>query len=144
MKSTKILSSIIAICLVLTVTLCSCGFNKTADTDEGNTVVYTEDMTVGQGSKTFICKVVNDEQTFTFTVNTDAETVGDAMLENGLITGEEGQYGLYIKTVNGITADYDIDGYYWAFYINGEYATTGIDGAIIEEGAEYSLVRSKG
>ena len=55
-----------------------------------------------------------------FVVSTDKETVGDALLELNLIEGEEGDYGLYVKTVNGITADYDTDGTYWAFYVNGE------------------------
>ena len=44
-----------------------------------------------------------------------------------------------MKTVNGITADYDADGVYWAFYINGEYAQTGVDTTPIVEGEEYSF-----
>ena len=48
-----------------------------------------------------------------------------ALLALDLIAGEDSQYGLYVKTVNGITADYDTDGSYWAFYIDGEYAQTG-------------------
>ena len=47
--------------------------------------------------------------------------------------------GLYIKTVNGVTLDYDADGAYWAFYINGEYASTGVDATNIEAGATYTL-----
>lgn len=41
--------------------------------------------------------------------------------------------------VNGIIADYDVDKTYWAFYINGEYAMSGVDTTKIEEGAAYSL-----
>ena len=44
-----------------------------------------------------------------------------------------------MKTVNGITADYDVDQTYWAFYVNGEYATSGADTTAIEEGAAYSF-----
>ena len=48
-------------------------------------------------------------------------------------------YGLYVKEVNGITADYDVDGTYWAFYINDEYASTGVDSTNITEGDNYSF-----
>ena len=41
------------------------------------------------------------------------------------------------KTVNGITADYDVDQTYWAFYVDGEYAMTGVDATDIVEGSQY-------
>ena len=69
--------------------------------------------------------------------------MGDALLELGLIEGEEGAYGLYVKKVNGITADYDTDQTYWAFYINGEMAMTGVDATDIEAGSVYSFKVSK-
>ena len=99
-----------------------------------------DDNTVGEGEKTFTFIVVdaqgNEE---TFTVKSDAKTVGEALLDEGLIKGEEGQYGLYVKEVNGITADYDKDGTYWAFYIDGEYAMSGVDTTDITDGATYSF-----
>ena len=65
--------------------------------------------------------------------------MGDALLELKLIDGEESQYGLYVKTVNGVTADFDKDKEYWAFYVNGEYAMSGVDTTEIEAGATYSF-----
>ena len=65
--------------------------------------------------------------------------MGAALLELGLIAGDDSAYGLYVKTVNGVTVDYDTDKQYWAFYINGEYAMTGVDSTEITEGAEYSF-----
>ena len=56
-----------------------------------------------------------------------------------MIEGDESEYGLYVKTVNGITADYDADGVYWAFYINDEYAQTGVDSTPITEGDRYAF-----
>ena len=50
----------------------------------------------------------------------------------------------YVKTVNGITADYDADGVYWAFYVNGEYAVSGVDSTPIAEGESYSFKVEKG
>ncbi len=74
-----------------------------------------------------------------FDITTDKKTVGEALLEEGLIEGEESEYGLFVKTVNGITADYDVDGTYWAFYIDGEYASTGVDSTDIVDGTTYSF-----
>ena len=72
-----------------------------------------------------------------FEIHTDKEIVGEALLELELIEGEEGDFGLFVKAVNGIVADYDVDGTYWAFYVNGEYAMSGVDTTIIEEGTSY-------
>ena len=65
------------------------------------------------------------------------KTVGDALLELGLVEGDEGAYGLFVKSVNGIVADYDVDKTYWAFYVNGEYAMSGVDVTEIEGDAVY-------
>ena len=66
-------------------------------------------------------------------------TVGAALLSLGLIAGEDSDYGLYVKTVNGVTVDYDADGKYWAFYVDGEYAATGVDSTDITAGATYTF-----
>ena len=69
--------------------------------------------------------------------------MGEALLDKGLIAGDDSEYGLYVKTVNGVTLDYDKDGMYWAFYINGEYAQTGVDSTDITAGAEYAFKAEK-
>ena len=90
--------------------------------------------------KTFTFIVVDKEGAETsFTVSTDKKTVGEALLAEGLIEGEDGAYGLYVKKVNGITADYDINQTYWAFYINGEYAMSGVDQTNVQDGAIYAF-----
>ena len=65
--------------------------------------------------------------------------LGEYLLSKGIIAGEEGEYGMFFHTVNGITLDWDKDGKYWAFYINGEYAMTGVDMTEAEDGAIYTL-----
>lgn len=75
----------------------------------------------------------------TVEVTTDKKTVGEELLARGLIAGDPGEYGLYVKTVNGITLDWDKDGKYWAFYIDGEYATTGVDSTNAVNGAVYAF-----
>ena len=80
----------------------------------------------------------------TFDITTSKATVGEALLDEGLIVGEDSEFGLYVTSVNGMTADWDNDHTYWAFYIDGEYATTGVDATEVTEGATYSFVLTKG
>lgn len=97
----------------------------------------------GQKDNGVVNGVAKDGGKVTFTVKTDADTVGKALLDQGVIAGEDSSYGLYVKTVNGITLDYDTDGMYWAFYINGEYAQTGVDATGVEDGAVYAFRAGK-
>ena len=93
-----------------------------------------------EGVRTFVLEVTGaDGVTQTQTINTTCTTVGDALLEYGMIDGEQGEYGLYVKTVLGETHDYDVDGLYWAFYIDGEYATAGADMTEIVSGTVYAF-----
>ena len=85
-----------------------------------------------------------DGKETTFEYSSNAASVGEALVAEGLIEGHETEYGRYIDTVNGITADWDADQTYWAFYINGEYATTGIDGTEIVADTTYGLTLTKG
>ena len=140
----KLLALLLALVMVLA--LAACG-NKEQDNggagDDANVVtdgVVADGATVGEGKTAFTVEVVQmDGTSIKFTVNTDKATVGEALLDLGIVAGDTTEYGLYIKTVNGVTLDYDADGAYWAFYINGEYASTGVDATNIEAGATYTL-----
>lgn len=150
MKKTLRLALALALILSTALTLLSCSlaekmpWNKSDEpTYETETKVYDTDTTLGEGAKTLTVRIEDPEKSVTFTIHTNADTVGAALLENGLISGEEGAYGLYIKVANGTVADYDINQSYWAFYVNGEYAMGGVDTTNIEEGVTYSLVYTK-
>ena len=117
--------------------------NTADETGLWASAMYTEDTTLGDGVRTVVVDVTAEDKTVTFTVKTDKDTVGAALMEHGLIAGEEGDYGLYVKVVNGITADYDVDQSYWAFYIDGDYAMSGVDTTAITEGVTYQLVYTK-
>ena len=139
----KTLNSLTLIALALAFILCLAACNKVDSTGVWENATYLNDMTFGNGAKTINVEVKAADQSVTFTIKTDKNTVGEALLEHGLIAGEEGQYGLYVKVVNGITADFDVDQSYWAFYINNEYAMSGVDTTAITEGETYQLVYSK-
>lgn len=104
---------------------------------------YLEDTSFGEGAKTVTVKVVVEGKSVTFTIKTDANTLGEALLAHGLVAGDQGDFGLYIKYVNGIRADYDLDKRYWNFTKNGEYMMTGADMTEIADGEAYEFTYSK-
>lgn len=95
--------------------------------------------------KSFVFEVVElDGSKKEFTVKYDDEkTVGEALVEENLISGSDSQYGLMVDTVNGQKYTYDDDKVYWAFYIDGEYAMTGVDSTPIEDGKVYCFKAEK-
>ena len=102
--------------------------------------VSTRPETV-QGAKTFTVEVVHSDSTSkTFTYHTDAEYLGEALLAEGLIAGEDSEYGLYIITADGEDAVWDEDGAYWALYEGGEYAMQGVSATPVLDGSAFSLV----
>ena len=98
-----------------------------------------------EGEKSFTVEVIHgDGSEKTFTYQTDAEYLGEVLLDEGLIQGEVNQFGLYIITVDGENAIYEEDGAYWALYEGDDYAQQGIDETPILDGSEFSLVYTVG
>lgn len=151
-RTKKALSFILCIVLIAAIALftTACNDNKTNDTTTTtNGAVSTTEAAkatvLGKGETKFSFTVVDiDGNETAFEINTDKKTVGEALLELELIAGDESEYGLYVKTVNGITLDYDKDGAYWAFYVDGEYATSGVDTTDIVAGTTYTFKAEKG
>ena len=141
MKHTARLTLTILLLLSTLLTALSC--TQVEKTGAWESAIHLSDKTLGTGEKTVVVEVCAEDQTVTFTIKTDKATVGDALAEHGLIEGDAGDFGLYVKRVNGIEADYDKDQTYWAFYINGEYGMTGVDLTEIEEGVIYRLEKTK-
>ena len=97
------------------------------------------------GEKTIYVEVVHrDASSRQFTYQTDAEYLGDVLLEEGLVVGEDGPYGLYITTVDGEEAIYEVDNSYWAFYQGEEYAAQGADQTPIADGDHFAFVYTIG
>lgn len=136
-RNNKLLTLILCMVLIAAMALTGCG-NKDAAAMESTT--YESGSTIGQGATKFTFTVTDGEgNESAFTVLTDKTTVGEALLDTGIIAGEDGDYGLYVKSVNGIPADFETDGTYWAFYIDGEYAMSGVDVTEITPGAAYAM-----
>lgn len=124
------LSAVCAVCMV------SCSKDDSSASDSR---LY-EPSSLGEGEVSFSLEVTYlDGETESFNISTDKKTVGEALVELDFIDGEQTDLGLYVKEVNGITVDFDKDGKYWAFYIDGEYAMTGVDATDIEAGCSYAF-----
>ena len=98
------------------------------------------------GSKAITIAVVNSAaQETTYSLKTDAEFLLGAMEEaEGLtFSGTEGAYGLMIDTVNGETADYNVDGAYWGFFVNGEYCNYGVSEQPVQDGDAFTIAYTK-
>ena len=144
----KILALVIVALMMLSIV--SCDFveniispNTVEDSGAWENATYLKDKEFGNGKTTVQVEVKAEGQSVTFTIHTDKNILGDALVEHNLIAGEEGQYGIYVKFVNGIEADYDKDQTYWAFYKNGEYMMSGVDTTEISDGEHYELVKEK-
>ena len=79
-----------------------------------------------------------------FTIETKAYYLRGALEQENLVQGDESEFGLYVKIVNGVEADYDKNGAYWGFYKGGEYLPSGIDTTPIEDGDAFEIVYTKG
>ena len=78
-----------------------------------------------------------------FFLETEAEYLGQAMLESGLLEGEDGQYGLYILAVDGEFAD-ESKQQWWGYTKGGAYVEYGADCCVIQDGDHYEFVLHEG
>ena len=134
----NLLALVLAFVLIAAAALTGCSGAPTETTGATGQVTNTTEL--GEGSKTFELTIEDKEGVIhSYRIHTDEEMVGFALIEHELIEGEQGQYGMYIKSVLGQTLDYETDGMYWAFYVNGEYALTGVDQTPIQADTAYLL-----
>ncbi len=139
----KLLMLITCMVLIAAMALLAGGCAKAPE--QGEATLLENGKTYGEGATQFALTVTgSDGQDISVTIRTDKTLVGEALQELGILAGEEGPYGLYIKTVNGETLDYDTHKMYWSFYVNGEYALTGVDQTAIDPAAQYAIVAEKG
>ena len=142
-SKTRMLSLVLVFVLIAAAALTGCS-GKSAETTapiEAPESAGSSAFTIlGEGEKSFELTIVDKQGAeHLYLIHTDEEMVGYALIEHALIEGEQGQYGMYIKSVLGQTLDYETDGMYWAFYVNGEYAMTGVDQTPVTADTSYML-----
>lgn len=148
-RTHSILSLVLLIALIAAIALSFVSCDKDQSPEESETVANTEvgssgesaaDNVVGEGNTSFSFTVVfADKTSKTYTVKTDKATVGEALVDAGLISGTDSQYGLMVDTVSGVKLEWDKDKMYWAFYVNGGYANSGVDSTPIKSDETYSF-----
>lgn len=97
------------------------------------------------GAKAIVFEVVHaDGSSKDFNIRTDAENLRGALeQEDGLIAGSDGEYGLFVETVDGETANMD-NQEWWCFTKNGETLMTGVDDTMIADGEHYEATLTVG
>jgi len=96
------------------------------------------------GTKTVDILVIHADKTEnTFTYQTDAEYLADVLLENKLVEGEMGSYGLFITTVDGETAD-NSKQQWWCITKGSEQVNSGADALPITDGDQFELTLMEG
>ena len=134
-------SILLAVLIAAMALLAGCTTVKIGGGDTPTTTAAPDEViTVGEGATSFSFTVTFLDGTGKqYTVKTDETTVGAALLKVGLIAGSESQYGLMVEKVDGVKLEYTADKAYWAFYMDGEYAMTGVDSTNIESGKAYGF-----
>lgn len=98
-------------------------------------VWYAAHPAAQAGEKHITVEVVHSSGAATeFTYDTGEEYLGAVLLSEGLISGTEGPYGLYVDTVDGETASYELNGSWWRLSCNGEDTMTGVDTTPVADG----------
>ena len=96
------------------------------------------------GTKTITVEIIVDgADTVTKSITTEAEYLRGALEEEDLIAGEESQYGLFVKTVNGVTID-DAKQQWGCFTKDGGDLFTGVDTTPIADGDKFEITLKTG
>ncbi len=96
------------------------------------------------GEKTITVDIVfADGTTTTETITTDAEYLRGALEEKSLIAGDESEYGLFVKTVAGVTID-ESNQEWWCFTRGGETLFSGVDTTPIADGDKFEITLTVG
>lgn len=96
------------------------------------------------GGKTIQVQVVfADKTTKDHTITTDAEYLRGALEQEKMIEGDESQYGLFVKTVDGVTVD-DANQEWWRFTKDGQLVDTGVDSTPLADGDHFEITLTVG
>lgn len=118
--------------------------NSVAENNSAEEFTFPDGITIfgaDTGKHAFIFKAMHKDGTEkTYGVRTDKETIGDALVEAGLLGGREESTGYVVYTIDGVKHDHNTEGFYWVLYINGELAEVDVMKTVIEDGATYEFI----
>ena len=76
-------------------------------------------------------------------MKTNAEYLRQALDERNLVSGRDGEFGLWIDSIDGEAADASKD-QWWGYTVNGEFAVYGVDDQVITDGDVYVFTLNTG
>ncbi len=95
------------------------------------------------GAKEVVVTVAAGEKSDEHTLHTDAEYLGQALLDAGLVKGDDGPYGLSITEAGGVPAD-SAKQEWGCLTKGGEPVNTGVDTTPIADGDRFELTLTTG
>ena len=122
----KIISALLLVCVICTL-VCACGKNDTAK----------------DAIKNITVKIIWEENEKEVKLTTTEKFLGAVLQKENIIKGEKGQYGLFVKSVNGITANTEKE-QWWCFTKGDEPIMTGVDMIEINDGDLYKITLKEG
>ena len=131
----KLIAGVVALIAVIAILLGVCLNNRQPTTSGSKTITVSVFDTVGS------TKASN-----TATITTDEEYLRGALEQedSGIsISGSESEYGLFVTTVDGVTAD-DSKQQWWCFTKGGEMLNTGVDSTPIADGDTFEITLTEG
>ena len=96
-----------------------------------------------KGDKTISVTISYDDTTKDVSISTSEGYLRGALEQEKLIAGDESEYGLYVKTIDGRTAD-DSKQEWWCFTKGGETLMTGVDDTPIADNEKFEITLTVG
>lgn len=127
-KQTKIIIALAAVLVVLVAAALVLPAMFTAD--------------VQKGEKSFTFTVIYEGKETDFEITTDKDYLADALIDEGLLDTAEKESGMY-TVIDGVKADYNVDGAWWCVTKGGEMTTAGMNDLIIEDGDSFEATYTK-
>ena len=124
MKKNRIMSLVLALIMLMSLAACA------------KPAAQAVEEPAAEAAKNLTIKVTWEGKDEILQVKTNEETLGAALLAEGLISGSDSEWGLFVDTVNGHFAD-SAKGKYWVFTKSGEMVMTGVDSTPIEDGDSF-------
>ena len=141
--------------LIFLLVFFACSSDETNSSDSSNQVSSSSSMTSSMASSQDdalsqkaemknirLNVIVNDNGTETFDITTDAENLREALEQEGLIAGDESDFGLFVTSVNGITADAEKKEW-WCLTKDGEMWSYGVDTTELSDGDVFDFTLTK-
>ena len=131
----KLIAGVVALIAVIAILLGVYLNNRQPATSGSKTITVSVFETVG-----------STEASNTATITPDEEYLRGALEQedSGIsISGSESEYGLFVTTVDGVTAD-DSKQQWWCFTKGGEMLNTGVDSTPIADGDTFEITLMEG